>query len=156
MWSSILNRILEFDDVRLLQKYIARFSDGSIRSMNPGKGWRIPRSNEMLAELLKHGTDVNARDWYGRTWLHYAALKETPDLAGWLLKHGAEIDAIDHQSGTTPLGLAAWNGGADIVDFLLVHGANLQLPKDDQWARPLTFAKAQGHSEIVKRLEQSA
>lgn len=155
MWSSIIGKILEFDDAGLLQKYVARFGPADIGSINPSKGWRLPKSEAMLAELLKHGADVNARDWYGRSFLHYAACDATPDRAGWLLAAGIEIDAIDHQSGTTPLGLAASNGGEAMVDFLLNHGANPKLPHESGWARPLTLAKRHGHVEVAKRLEQS-
>ena len=155
MWSSVVGKILELDDVELLNKYVGRFGSDGIRNINPAKGWRVPKSDEMLAELLKHGADVNARDWYGRSWLHYAAFDETPARADWLLTRGADVDVIDHQSGTTPLGLAAWNGGLKIVDFLLIHDANPLLPEDNEWARPLAFAKAQGHDEVVKRLQET-
>ena len=155
MWSNVLGKILEHDDVDLLKKYVARFGTDAIRNINPAKGWRVPKSDKMLAELISHGADVNARDWYGRTWLHYAAFDETPARADWLLTRGADIDVVDHESGTTPLGLAAWNGGLKIVDLLLNHSANPLLPKNNEWTRPLAFAKAQGHDDVVKRLEQA-
>ncbi len=151
-WSSILGKILESDDVGLLQKYVARFGTNDIRSLNPSKGWWLPKSAAMLADLLRHGANINAHDWYGRSFLHYAALDETPDRAEWLIAAGIEIDAIDHQSGTTPLGLAAWNGNLAIVDFLLNQGADASLPHESKWAQPLTFAKEQGHNEIVSRI----
>jgi|GEM_PF-816838 len=154
MWSSILGKILELDDPELLEKYVARFGADDIRRLNPAKGWRVPRSQKMLNALVKNGTSINARDWFGRTFLHYAAFDETSDRTSWLLANGAEIDAVDHQSGTTPLGLAAWNGGLPLVDFLLSSGANANLP-DAEWARPLSFAKAEGHVEVIARLERA-
>ena len=108
----------------------------------------------MLAKLLEYGADINARDWNGRTFLHHAAYQETSTVAEFLVEAGIDIDAIDHQSGTTALGLAAWSGQLPVVDFLLEAGANPQLPADATWALPMSFAKEQGHEDVVKRLER--
>ena len=155
MWSSVLGKILELDDVNLLQKYVSRFGDKSIRRLNPAKGWRMPKSQEMLAELLKHGADVNARDWFGRSYLHYAASDESTDRLEWLLSSGADVNAIDHQSGTTALGLAAWNGSLANVEFFLNAGANAMISAGS-WARPLALAIAQGHDVVVSRLQNGS
>ena len=153
MWSSILNQIISQDDVTLLEKYVARFGADDIEKLNPSNGWRIPKSKQMLAKLLEYGTDINARDWNGRTFLHHSAHFETSTVAEFLVEAGIDIDAIDHQSGTTALGLAAWSGRLPVVNLLLEAGANPLLPADEKWARPLSFAKEQGHEEVVKRLE---
>ena len=109
----------------------------------------------MIEKLLGHGVDINARDWFGRTFLHHASYGESTSLAEFLNEAGINIDAIDHQSGTTALGLAAYSGGLAMVDLLLSAGADPHLPKAD-WARPLSFAKAQGHDDVVKRLERES
>ena len=153
MWSSILGRIIGLDETSLVDKYVARFGNDDIRDLNAANGWRIPKSKRMLAKLLQHGADINARDWYGRTFLHHASCFENPDVAEFLIEAGIDINAIDHQSGTTALGLAAWSERMPIVDLLLNAGANPQLPTDAQWARPLTFAIEQGHDDIVERLK---
>lgn len=155
MWSSILNQILALDNVVLLDKYVARFGTDDIENLNPSNGWRIPKSKEMLAKLLEYGTDINARDWNGRTFLHHSAHHENPTVAEFLVEAGIDIDAVDHQSGTTALGLAAWNGSLPVVDFLLGVGANPSLPTDPTWAwaLPMSFAIEQGHKDVVKRLE---
>lgn len=155
MWSSILNQIIALDKVALLEKYVARFGTDDLKKLNPSNGWRIPRSKEMLAKLLEFGTDINARDWNGRTFLHHSAHHETSTVAEFLAEAGIDIDAVDHQSGTTALGLAAWNGRLPVVEFLLRAGANPSLPTDPAWAwaLPLSFAREQGHEDVVKRLE---
>jgi len=152
MWSSVLGKIFELDEVELLRKYVVRFGSDSVRNINPSKGWRMPKSKAILTELTSHGMNINARDWYGRTFLHYAAFDETTDRAGWLLAAGIDINAIDHESGTTALGLAAWNGGLAMVDFLLENGADPSLPHGSEWATPLVFAETQQHEDVVKRL----
>jgi ankyrin repeat protein len=154
MWSSVLNQILALDKVLLLDKYVSRFGTGDIQNLNPSNGWRVPKSKEMLLKLLEYGTDINARDWNGRTFLHHSAHHETPAVAEFLVEAGIDIDVVDHQSGTTALGLAAWNGRLPVVEFLLSAGADPSLPADPKWAwaLPLSFAKKQGHEDVVKRL----
>ena len=153
MWSSILNQIIALDKVALLDKYVARFGNDDIQKLNPANGWRIPKSKSMMEKLLEHGTNINARDWNGRTFLHHSAHHENSTVAEFLVEAGIDIDAIDHQSGTTALGLAAWNGSLPVVDFLLKAGADPALPPDAAWALPLSFAKEQGHDDVVKRLQ---
>ncbi len=152
MWSSVLNQVIALDNVSLLDKYAARFGTDDIRRLNPSNGWRIPRSQKMLARLLDFGADIDARDWNGRTFLHHSAHHEAPTVAQFLVESGIDIDAIDHQSGTTALGLAAWNGSLKVVELLLAAGANASLPTGADWAQPLSFAKEQGHDDIVKLL----
>ena len=156
MWSSVLNQIIALDKVALLDKYVARFGTEDVEKLNPANGWRIPKSKEMMEKLLEYGTDINARDWNGRTFLHHSAHHENSTVPEFLVEAGIDIDAIDHQSGTTALGLAAWNGSLPVVDFLLNAGADPTLPTDATWALPLSFAKEQGHEDVVKRLQAAS
>jgi len=75
MWSSVLNQIIALDKVALLDKYVARFGTEDVEKLNPANGWRIPKSKEMMEKLLEYGTDINARDWNGRTFLHARACR---------------------------------------------------------------------------------
>lgn len=54
----------------------------------------------MQRNLFNRGADVNARDVYGKTPLHYA---RNPDIARVLLSHDADINACD-MHGKTPQG----------------------------------------------------
>jgi len=45
--------------------------------------------------LIEEGTDVNARDEFGCTPLHWAVLAESPDVADFLIAKGADINAKD-------------------------------------------------------------
>ena len=111
----------------------------------------VPLRIKMIHRKLNHFIWLKNAGFV-KSFLHHSAHFETSTVAEFLVEAG-DIDAIDHQSGTTALGLAAWSGRLPVVNLLLEAGANPLLPADEKWARPLSFAKEQGHEEVVKRLE---
>jgi len=87
----------------------------------------------VVALLLEHGADVNARQGqFGETALHAAAWGWNHDNSGeeyrpiiqLLTKHGAEINARD-ESGRSPLFTAAMSGRVPALDELCRLGAAL-------------------------------
>lgn len=76
-----------------------------------------PTGNEpaLLAKMLRHGADVNARDAQGRTALMFAAACENPALARLLLNAGADKTAKD-------------NVGKTALDFLKANRALKKSP----------------------------
>ncbi|PAA55751.1 hypothetical protein BOX15_Mlig003219g1 [Macrostomum lignano] len=100
---------------------------------------------------LKNGNlKVNSPDDRGRTaltdsaWLGYAAMSEL------LIRHRAEVNAIDAIQ-TSPLHRAAWNGHAATVWILLKNGANPNLP-NGIGRTPLHASAGNGHVDCVKLL----
>ena len=80
---------------------------------------------EQMAALLAQGAEVNARNAYGWTPLHVAAVGGDPAVVALLLQHGADVHAESH-IGTTPLDNATTRGGRKaVIDLLLAHGARL-------------------------------
>ena len=69
-----------------------------------------------LRDFVKHGLDVSYRDWLGRTALHAEASYGDVESVQFLLDNGADIDAIDVHSSTTPLGYAARAGQVEVVE----------------------------------------
>jgi hypothetical protein len=118
---------------------------------------------DRVRKLLRKGANVNARNEYGWTPLHWAALYGHADVVRLLLEHGAEVNARD-ENGQTPLHEAAsWGvvrllphhgadvntrdkggrtpGLADVARLLLDHGADVNA-RDKDGQTPLHVAAA--------------
>jgi ankyrin repeat protein len=107
------------------------------------------KSRELTEFLFQRGMNANFRNWLGITPLHRFAARGDIHNAALFLEHGADIDAIDEQHCTTPLGWAAKAGKAEMVQFLLEKGANAHLPTDKLWARPRAWAEKRGHEAVL-------
>ena len=77
---------------------------------------------EGAIRLLAEGADVNAKDGFGMTPLHWAARWGYKAVAELLLDKGADVNAVTN-SGKTALQLAEKEGHTDIVALLKQHGA---------------------------------
>jgi ankyrin repeat protein len=85
----------------------------------------------------------------GWTHLHQAAYTNRPDIAKFLLDHGANANAETDQ-GQTPLHFAAYNDAEMIVELLIEHGAHTSAAARDG-TTPLHLACLAGKSKTVKR-----
>ncbi len=77
------------------------------------------KHEETAAFLLEHGMDPNHMNWHRFTLLHHMAAEGELGKARLLLDHGADIDAIDDEYCSTPLGVAARRGQGAMVALLL-------------------------------------
>lgn len=64
-----------------------------------------------------------------------------------LLGYGADIEAIDEEDRSTPLGIAAREGDRTQVELLLDRGADPN-GAGALWSTPLQWAQRRGHDEI--------
>ncbi len=126
--------------------------------------WRVP---EMTRVLLEHGMNPNLPNWQRVTPLHDICLvnpmyrkptaaarsraesetKQRVPLIDLFLELGANINAIDEEYRSTPLGWAARNGLDDAVAALLERGADPNVA-GESWATPLKWTRRRGHGEI--------
>lgn len=72
-----------------------------------------------VKHLINEGADVNAKDVYEKTPLHWAAEKGHKEIVEILLKKGADVNGVESFSGMTSLWLAAQNGHESLVEVLL-------------------------------------
>ena len=110
----------------------------------------------MTRQLLSHGLDPNLPDWQRRTPLHDLSagirhVEDAPELIQLFIDHGADIDAIDEEDRSTPLGIAAREGLTEFVDLLLANGADPNAA-GASWAAPRAWAERRGHESIAAKL----
>jgi ankyrin repeat protein len=123
---------------------------------HPALAARVTVSNppEMAEYLFQHGMDPNRRNWLGITPLHEFAGHGDVEKAALFLDHGADLNAREEESKSTPLTWAARAGQTRMVEFLLRRGARPALPDDPSWATPIAWARRRGHNAVVQLLEQ--
>jgi ankyrin repeat protein len=109
------------------------------------------KHEETAALLLDRGMDPNHMNWHRFTLLHHMAAEGHMAKACLLLDHGADIDAIDDEYLSTPLGVAARRGQRAMVDLLLERGANATTA-GAPWAVPRAWAEKKGHQHLVPLL----
>ena len=82
-------------------------------------GGPVPNA-DIAALLLDRGLDVNAREAFGDTPLHFAVRNQNVPLMRLLLTRGADVNAIDCQ-GTAPIDHTM---NIDLIELLLNHKAD--------------------------------
>ena len=119
-----------------------------------GYGARVPDASkwgrfyyfkhyEIAEYLLENGMSPKHMSWHEVTLLHDLAQEGDLDKARLLLDHGAEIDALDEEYRSTPLGLAARWGQRKLASFLVERGADPNLA-GAEWATPLSWSRKKG------------
>ncbi|WP_337169893.1 ankyrin repeat domain-containing protein [Gemmatimonas aurantiaca] len=106
------------------------------------------------AFLLEHGMDPNHMNWHRFTLLHHMAAQGELGKARLLLDHGADIDAIDDEYRSSPLGVAAHRGQGAIIELLLARGADPDAG-GASWALPLSWAERKGHRTVADMLQKA-
>jgi len=160
------------DDVRWKTRFVRAVADGNmdkvakflrhgtnVNELVEGRtALNLAVSNgrdEIARTLIAAGADVNAKDLFDNTPLHYACgLK--PDvsrpLVNLLIEHGAIIDAAD-MSRDTPLMIAVRAANVDVVRQLLSVKANPDIVNLRR-ETPLKVAQEKGYDEIADLLRQ--
>ena len=81
-------------------------------------------ANECIRTLIDHGADVNIKDKWGWTSLHYVSIHGNDDCIITLLSNGAHVN-IQNKNGGTPLYIASRNGRKECMIILIDHGQML-------------------------------
>jgi ankyrin repeat protein len=105
------------------------------------------KHDDIAALLLERGMSAKHRTWHAVTLLHDMAQSGDLAKARLLIDHGADLDAVEEEYQSTPLGLAARWGRRPLVELLLSRGANPNA-SGAAWSTPLAWARTKGHSEI--------
>jgi uncharacterized protein len=101
--------------------------------------------------MMEKGMNPNTMSWHQVTILHDMAQKGNIYKAELLMRYGADINPIDEEYQSTPLGMAVRWGQYEMAEFLLKQGADPN-KAGASWATPLAWARKKGFSEIEKAL----
>ncbi|CAH1253041.1 DAPK1 [Branchiostoma lanceolatum] len=104
----------------------------------------------MVELLIQHGADVNSKDKYGETALHWVSVFGNTEMGKLLIQRGADVEARD-KYGNTALHSAISNGKTEIVEMLIQHGADVQA-KDKEGHTPLDSVHDQDRRRYLKNL----
>ena len=132
--------------LELLMRYGARVPDHSKWAQE-----YYFKNYESAVFLMENGMNPNHMNWRRVTLLHDMAYKGAIRKARLLLDHGADINAVDEEYRSTPLGFASRWGQREMVAFLLERGADAN-ESGAQWATPRAWAEKMGHDAILALL----
>lgn len=104
--------------------------------------------------LMENGMNPDHMNWRRFTLLHDMAFTGDVRKARLLLDHNADINAIDEEYQSTPLGYAAHWGKRDMVALLLERGADPN-KSGAPWSTPLAWARKKRHVEIESDLRRA-
>jgi palmitoyltransferase len=107
---------------------------------------------ERLRQLVEEGgLDVRQPDAENVTLLHWAAINNRSAVVAYLLKRGAEVDAVGGDLRSTALHWAVRQGLLPMVVQLLRHGAD-PLLRDGEGCACLHVAAQIGHTAVAAYL----
>ncbi len=124
-----MNDAVEAGDLAKCKQLVAldpeliRTPDGSLRQ-TPLHRASFTGQPEVVAWLLAHSVEVDARDRFGSTPLSGAAFGGHTRIAETLLDHGADVNASD-EDGYAPLDLAASQQHLETAKSLVARGASI-------------------------------
>ena len=109
---------------------------------------------DIASFLMDSGMNPNHMNWRRFTLLHDMAFTGDVRKASLLLDHGADINAIDDEYQSTPLGYAAHFGSREVAALLLERGADPN-KAGALWASPLAWARKKGYADIETALRRA-
>ena len=112
------------DQRSFMQKLIAAGASVNNVSTDGSVALNFARSKECTELLIHEGADVNLKDHYGETPLHYAVQHASTDCSVSLILAGADVNARCGK-GETPLMKAASIGNLQILELLLEKGTDV-------------------------------
>src|SRR6185503_18206436 len=102
---------------------------------------------ETAAFLLDKGMNPNHMNWREFTLLHDMAHTADSSKASLLIRYGADVNYVDNEYRSTPLGYASRWGHVEMVKLLLDSGADPN-KSGASWSTPLSWARRKHHAQV--------
>ena len=169
--AALLDARLELFDAAALEQafpHCVQAGHEALLRLLLARGLRVPpvvtycqtylwRSLPLARLLLEHGMDPDLPNWQQIRPLHHIAGRGDIKSAELFLEFGADLDAVDEEFSSTPLGWAARCGQDEFVRFLLAHRVRRAEPAAvPAWAQPHAWARRRGHGEVAALLAPGA
>ncbi|GFV23098.1 putative ankyrin repeat protein RF_0381 [Trichonephila clavipes] len=106
---------------------------------------------DIVKYLVSKDADINAKDKYGRTPLHFAVKSGNLDIVKYLIKNGADVNTKNRYNWTLLHEAAAHDGQLDIVRYLVDKGADVNA-RDKRGNTPLYMTVYHEELDIIKYL----
>lgn len=143
----------------------ANHADHRMIELLLGHGARVPEISkwgaryyfkhyQIAAFLLENRMSPNHMNWREFTLLHDMAHTGDVPKARLLIQYGADINYIDDEYRSTPLGYAARWGHVEMVRLLLDSGADPN-KSGAPWSTPLAWASKKSHVQVEKILRDA-
>ena len=109
---------------------------------------------DIAAFFMQTGMNPNHMNWREFTLLHDMAHTGDVPKARLLIEYGVDLNRVDDEYRSTPLGYAARWGHVEMVRLLLANGADPR-KSGAGWSTPLSWARSKNHSEAEKILHEA-
>jgi ankyrin repeat protein len=106
---------------------------------------------DLIRALIMDGADVDAKNDFGTSALHEAAIQGEAAVIATLLDAGADPD-IENPEGETPLMVVGRAGNVEAAKLLLDAGADVNATEDWGGQSAIMWAAAQSQAEMVRFL----
>jgi ankyrin repeat protein len=104
------------------------------------------RNIELAQLLIERGAEVDPRDKYGLTPLHYASRRGRVGVSRVLIDHGA-VNARKFNN-WTPLHSSVYHGYLELTELLLERGANVHV-LSDEGLTPYQLSLQRSHRKVA-------
>ncbi|MBC6415886.1 MAG: ankyrin repeat domain-containing protein [Bdellovibrionales bacterium] len=104
---------------------------------------------DLIKDLMKEGGNVNVPDTYGQTTLHIVSALGYKNIAGLLIKNGAEVNVKNIVDSQTPLHYTFLHSKEELAKLLIESGAEVNA-RDKKGQTPLHYASWFGNIELAK------
>ena len=154
LFKSKLGGDIKYDASRNLQYGISQKPIEAILTDEAGRTLlhhsAIKCDRQRVAELIKIGADINAKDLEGRTPLFYALNKKNTDFLEFLIRSGANVNVSDITM-MSPLLWAVTKRDLTLIKILLNAGADVNYQGEEGWTS-LHYAVSDKQKKIIKLL----